>query len=1371
VEWSTGRAVADALHFKVPAEAANRFAPAVGYAAGSPVAVIASGDLHGDGLPDVVVGGPGGVSLLRNAGGTFSAPVKLPVPVEATAIVIQDFNGDGRNDLAIAVSDGRVAILLNQGNGEFSAARYLPAGARPSAMVSADFNGDGIPDLAVANQDDNSVTVMLGNGDGTFHPAIAIPAGYSPRALVAADFNGDGLADLATANFGGNDISILLGDGTGGFRKAASVAAGNGPVNLAVADFNQDGAPDVAVLNQIDRTVSVLINDGSAALRLTSSIPDASALAVGDVDGDGYIDLVVQSGARVRVRPGRGDGSFGDGYGAAANASPVLLALADFNADGRLDVVAADLGGTLTVLSGTATTLPAAHIDTPASGSTVSGTITISCWAIDSTTTIAGVNICVDGGNCGGATYGSNRIDVCTAFPGRPGCPDVGFTFQMNTTGMTTGTHIITATAYDTDSTPDSATDSVTVTVVPPGPPAVYIDSLSPGATISGRVVVSGWAIDNATTVAAAISGVQIKVDGALAGTANYGITRSDVCAAFPGRSGCPNVGFTSSLNASSLSPGMHTITAVATDSDGSLDMGSYSLTVKVSTTASTITLASSQNPSSYLQSSTLTATVSPSFATGTVTFEDNGTVLGTRPLVNGQASLTTGQLASGTQSLKAYYSGSSAFSGSSSAILIQTVNAVPTTGFQSAVSYNADIGPYSIAVGDFNGDGKMDLVAVNNGSNDVSVFLGNGNGSFQSPVNFPTGGTSPTFVAVGDFNGDGNLDLVVFNSPTVLTGSLAVLLGKGDGTFQPAVVYAAGSGVESVAIGDFNGDGKLDLAFGVQNALNVLLGNGDGTFQPAVTSALNVGATSTGTVSLAVGDFNGDGVADLAVVINNVHAVGILLVALGNGDGTFQPGVGYNLGSSPLSIAVAVGDFNGDGRADLAVLNSSTSNVSVLLGNGDGTFRASVNYAANGPTWLAVGDFNGDGKADLAIANTGINSVSILAGVGDGTFQQASNYAVSADPRFLAVGDFNGDGRADVAVASTPGFMQGNGSISVLLSPTGGPPTVHIDSPAAGTVVSGIVTVTGWAIDTTAISNVQVQVDGAVVGSATYGTSRPDVCAAFPGRPGCPNVGFSYQLNTGSLTAGSHTLTLVATDTDAVPDSGSSTIQITVTGTPPTVHIDSPLAGAAVSGSVTISGWAIDNATTIGHVSVLLDGVLNGFATYGLPRPDVCATNLGRPGCPYVGFTYVLSLGTQVAPLNPGVHTITVVATDNDGTPDSSSYSVPITVGGPVVYVDSLAPGATVSGTVTVAGWAIDSASPIASVQVQVDGASVGAATYGTPRSDVCAAYPASQGCPNVGFTFQLNSTMPSSGVHNITIVAADSGGASGSYSLAVRK
>jgi hypothetical protein len=329
----------------------------------------------------------------------------------------------------------------------------------------------------------------------------------------------------------------------------------------------------------------------------------------------------------------------------------------------------------------------------------------------------------------------------------------------------------------------------------------------------------------------------------------------------------------------------------------------------------------------------------------------------------------------------------------------------------------------YSVAVGDFNGDGKLDLAVADYVTGTVSVLLGNGNGTFQTHVDYVTGGL-PESVAVGDFNHDGKLDLVVSNNGS---NTVSILLGNGDGTFKPQVEYATGNFPVGVAVADFNGDGELDLAVANNDNIDIFMGNGDGTFEPAVNYPAG---TSPG--SPAVGDFNRDGKLDLVVANNGSFEINVLL---GNGDGTFQPAVSYSTGSAPSSVAVA--DFNADGKLDLVVANNGSSNdntVSILLGNGDGTFKAHVDYGtgSSNPSSVAVGDFNGDGRLDLVVADLFSTDVRLLLGNGDGTFQAATSYGAGPQPSSVAVGDFDGDGKLDIAVAD------GNSAtVSVLLPAT----------------------------------------------------------------------------------------------------------------------------------------------------------------------------------------------------------------------------------------------------------------------------------------------------------------------------------------------
>jgi hypothetical protein len=351
---------------------------------------------------------------------------------------------------------------------------------------------------------------------------------------------------------------------------------------------------------------------------------------------------------------------------------------------------------------------------------------------------------------------------------------------------------------------------------------------------------------------------------------------------------------------------------------------------------------------------------------------------------------------------------------------------------FAPQVAYAVGLRPYCVAVGDFNGDGKPDLV-VTMFLDDVAVLLNNGDGTFRRGVSLAAD-AKPFGVAISDFNSDGILDLAVTREKA---DCVSIYRGQGDGTFQAPRDFASGSQPQGVAVGDFDADGKLDLAVANQNpggqSVSVLRGNGDGTFRSAVQYPSPMGA-----IAVAVADFNGDGKADLVTSNGQGDTVRVFL---GNGDGTFRSGVPYSVGNGPGVVVVA--DFNGDGAPDLAVENVGFHNVSVLLGKGDGTFRPAVSYPAGlSPGGLAVADFNGDGKPDLAVANHFSYNVSVLLGNGDGTFRPPLHYAAGWTPAGVAVADFNGDNKPDVAVANYFG-----GNVSVLLNR---PPTPHFRLGAA---------------------------------------------------------------------------------------------------------------------------------------------------------------------------------------------------------------------------------------------------------------------------------------------------------------------------------
>ncbi len=677
---------------------------------------------------------------------------------------------------------------------------------------------------------------------------------------------------------------------------------------------------------------------------------------------------------------------------------------------------------------------------------------------------------------------------------------------------------------------------------------------------------------------------------------------------------------------------------------------------------STTTTVQASANPATLGHAVTLSSTVSPAATTGEVTFYEGLSILGAAKLTAGTATLTTTLMPAGAGSLHATYGGDATYGGSSSQAISETVIALPEDGFETGVNYpfGADAG--GLAIADFNEDGHADL-ATADFYGDIGVLFGNGDGTFQPAVSVPAG-TYPASIVTGDFNGDGHADLAVSNG-FGFQFIINVLLGNGDGTFQPPVTYMTGQEPTSMAVGDFNGDGLADLAVSnwLNSAVSILLGQSNGTLQSAVNYVVGTGSSPFGTEpgSIAVGDFNGDGKPDLIVSYSNSGASGLSLL-FGNGDGTFKPAVNE---PGPTG-GLLVGDFNGDGRADLAMSSAvpnvwpPVSDTLVLLGNGDGTFKSPVTYPL---AVVAIGDFDGDGKQDLlgesGVFNytTGVTagSISVMFGNGDGTFQTSSAaYSVGLEPNSFAVADFNGDGRTDLALTL---FEQATSTtltsyVSIML----------------GIPVATVPSVFGPAISTGGVLNAaSFAKTSQGTGTAVAPGSLVQIYGSFPGALTAAAGGAPYPTSLGGVSVSFNTVSAALSEVSPTAQYPFLNVQV-----PFEVGDRSASASVVMTVNGTMSGSQTVQIVPAapGIFTIPPNGTGNAILVFTDPADNVvkiaapAGASVGYPAAPIprgqAAFFYATGLGAMTPPVADGDGGLEapVVAHYADATPT-------VTVGG----------------------------------------------------------------------------------------------------------
>jgi hypothetical protein len=619
-------------------------------------------------------------------------------------------------------------------------------------------------------------------------------------------------------------------------------------------------------------------------------------------------------------------------------------------------------------------------------------------------------------------------------------------------------------------------------------------------------------------------------------------------------------------------------------------------------------------------------------------------------------------------------FDGGGAITTSTFNLIVQTLSpSCSNTTFTNAADVGMGVEPYSVAIGDFNNDGKQDIAVSHNIADFVSIRLGDGLGGFSGSTNVPVGpashpdqGVQALAIAVGDFNNDGNQDFATTNYHL---GTVSIRLGDGTGGFSGATATSeinVGPLPRAIAIGDFNGDGKQDFATADSNGgtVSIRLGDGIGGFS----GSTNLSVSNP--QSLAIGDFNNDGKQDLAVS----SASGLVAIRLGDGMGNFSGSTDIGVGGGTRTIAI--GDFNNDGKQDFATGNVGFSEngntVSIRLGDGMGSFSGSTEVVVGtGPYIVAIGDFNNDGKQDFATADVYSDGVSIRLGDGLGGFSGTTSISVGHFPISVAIGDFNNDGRQDFAAAN-----DGTNNVSVRLGACvpNTAPTITAQSGVTrqqGSPVSNSQIATasdaessaGGIIVTVTSAN---PANGVTISNIinTNGTITADIVAACA----ATNASFTLQASDGNLTVtATLNVTVTANTAPTLTYSGQSV------GSGNTLTIN-PATGLSDNGSIA-SVMVQSQGTYAGAINVNSSGVVSisnarpaGVHTIVIRAVDNCGGASGTTDA-----TFMLTVNCPTVTLSP--------ASLPDGLV-SASYNQTITAtGGAAPYTFAVTSGAVPAG------------------------------------------------------------------------------------------
>ncbi|MES2703357.1 MAG: FG-GAP-like repeat-containing protein [Bacteroidota bacterium] len=1071
---------------------AVNFSDKVDFSTGTTARGVALGDIDGDGKTDIAVANYGSntVSVYRNTSSSgsvtsasFAAQVTFVTGVEPAGIAIGDIDGDGKPDMVVTNSGSSTVFVYRNTSSSgsitsssFASPATFATGLSSYSVAIGDIDGDGKPDMAVTNNSSTTVSVYHNTGtvgsitSGSFATRVIFATASNPLSVAIGDLDGDGKPDLAVANQGAHTVSVFRNAGstgaitTGTFPAHVQFTAGTNPRSVTIGDIDGDGKLDLAVANQSSANVSVYRNTSSSGSITSSSFASHVQFAtgtlpfmvtLGDIDGDGKPDMVVPNyiAGTVGVYRNTGSsgsissGSFATPVIFATGANPFSVAIGDIDGDGKPDLVTPNNGAatlsvirnnpvaaslTVTALSpgsanpGATVTLTGTNFNaTPANNIVFFGATRATVTAASTTSLTATVPA--------GATYKevsvNNTALSLTAYSQYPFLPKydnssfftglgsfttkVDYAVGDNPQGVAIGD-------IDGDGKPDMAVANYSSNTV-----SVFLNT-STGTNVTYAAKVDFAAASNPSCIAIGDINGDGKQDLVVG---NMGANSISV---FRNTATSGSVSFATRVDAFVISP--RSVAIADIDGDGKPD------------------LATANHGATW-------ATVLRNTSTaGTISFAANVDIT----IGNQLRSIAVGDIDGDSKPDMVVTSYSSSY-----VSVLRNTSSIGSILFAAKVDLTTGTNPEGVVLGDIDGDGKTDMLVANFYGPSVSVFRNTGSTgtiAFAAKVDFASD-TQPMSIALGDLDGDGRTDMAVTNYYFSTVSVFRNVSSSGTVSFATRSDYLAGTNPSSVAMADMNGDGAPDLAVANYGSNNVSVIRNTPAAVPPTVAAMSPSVGSAGTtVTITGSNFNptpADNIVFFGATRATVTAAGstslTATVPIGStysrvsvnntalslagysqypflptydNSGYIAPSLNFagkmdfTAGTTPQGVAI--GDVDGDGKADMIVTNLGSATVSVFRNTGSAGI---VSYAAKvdlitgaNPYGVVIGDVDGDGKLDLVVANSVSHTVSVFRNTGSSgtvSFDLKVDFATALTPFSLAIGDLDGDGKPDLVVGN----------------------------------------------------------------------------------------------------------------------------------------------------------------------------------------------------------------------------------------------------------------------------------------------------------------------------------------------------------------